>query len=102
MPNEQQELLDELNPDEGIDMGTMEDDDDFLNNDNFGVRSEEKYISITATATVRLFQHGQKLVPRGTSEYQGRWFVDDVLDEDASDLEEQRRRRRRRRRRQYS
>ena len=43
-------------------MGTMEDDDDFLNNDNFGVRSEEKYISITATATVRLFQHGQKLV----------------------------------------
>ena len=53
MFNEQQELLDELNPDEGIDMGTMEDDDDFLNNDNFGVRSEEKYISITATATVR-------------------------------------------------
>ena len=42
LPNEQQELLDELNPDEGIDMGTMEDDDDFLNNDNFGVRSEGK------------------------------------------------------------
>lgn len=29
------------------------------------------------------------MVPKGTSEYQGRWFVDDVLDENDSDLEEQ-------------
>ena len=67
----------------------MEDDDDFLNNDNFGVRSEGKYISITATATVRALPARAKTSSKRYSEYQGRWFVDDVLDEDASDLEEQ-------------
>ncbi|KGR05733.1 pre-rRNA-processing protein TSR1 [Candida albicans P37037] len=90
LPNEQQESLDELNPDEGIDMGTMEDDDDFLNNDNFGVRSEGKiYFDNGNSNGTGSSSTGKKLVPRGTSEYQGRWFVDDVLDEDASDLEEQ-------------
>lgn len=91
LPNEQQELLDELNPDEGIDMGAMEDDNDFYNNDDFGVRSEGKIYFDNGNNNngSGTFGSSKKLVPRGTSEYQGRWFVDDVLDEDASDLEEQ-------------
>ncbi|EMG48107.1 TSR1 Ribosome biogenesis protein TSR1 [Candida maltosa Xu316] len=87
-PNENQETLDELNPEE-VEMEDMEDDGDFWGNSNgneLGVRSEGKiYFDDDGTRKLPT----RRLVPKGTSEYQGRWFVDDVLDEDASDLEEQ-------------
>jgi pre-rRNA-processing protein TSR1 len=84
VPNENQETLDELNPEE-IEMEEEEDDGEFWDNE-LGVRQEGKiYFNDDGTK-----KPSRRLVPKGTSEYQGRWFVDDaVLDEDASDLEEQ-------------
>lgn len=87
MPNENQETLDELNPEE-IDMEDIEDNgEDIWDNNDLGVRSEGKiYFDDDDNNNKKPIK---KLVPKGTSEYQGRWFVDDVLDENDSDLEEQ-------------
>ena len=92
LPNESQDTLDELNPekfvDEDLDLdlengeGMWDADNDM---DALGVRSEGKiYFNDDA-----MNRETSKRVPKGTSEYQKRWFVDDVLDEDASDLEEE-------------
>lgn len=85
LPNENRDTLDELNPD--FQEGQDGDADmwDGLEDDGMGVRSEGKlYFNDDGTSKVKY----NKKVPRGTSEYQSRWFVDDVLDENASDLEE--------------
>ncbi|CAI5755964.1 unnamed protein product [Candida verbasci] len=83
IPNENRDTLDELNSnDEEIDM----DHEDYENYDGLGVRSEGKiYFNDDGT---RRAEEPKKL-PKGTSEYQSRWFVDDVLDENDSDLEEE-------------
>ncbi|KAG2733771.1 hypothetical protein G9P44_003296 [Scheffersomyces stipitis] len=81
VPTEQQETLEELNPEE-ID---MEDDfgDEWDDGNDLGVRMDGRtYFEDGDNLPKRKFK-----LPKGTSEYQGRWFVDDVL-EDASDVEE--------------
>lgn len=78
LPNENRETLEELNPEE-IDMEGEEWDDE----DEFGVRMEGKHYFEDGTDGG--YSSSSKL-PRGTSEYQGRWLLDDVL-ENASDLE---------------
>ena len=86
LPDASQDILDELNPD----FQEVQDDDadmwyDDLEDDDLGVRSEGKlYFNDDGISKSKL----NKKVPKGASEYQSRWFVDDVLDEDASDLEE--------------
>lgn len=85
MPNENQETLDELNPEE-VEMEDMEDDGENFWDNDLGVRTEGKiYFDDDGNKN----RPSRRLVPKGTSEYQGRWFVDDVLDENDSDLEEQ-------------
>lgn len=79
IPNEEQETLEELNPEE-IDM----EGDGWDDVDDFGVRMEGKHY-FDDDAANRGFANSNK-VPTGTSEYQKRWLLDDVL-EDASDLE---------------
>ncbi|KAI5962665.1 TSR1 [Candida pseudojiufengensis] len=85
LPDSSQDDLDELNP---IDPGEGNEDEDMWDgeeNNSLGVKSEGKIYFNDAQNE----QNGVKRVPKGTSEYQSRWFVDDVLDEDASDLEEE-------------
>ncbi|KAK6453764.1 uncharacterized protein RJT20DRAFT_63084 [Scheffersomyces xylosifermentans] len=82
LPDESQETLEELNPEE-VD---MEDDfdDEWEENNDLGVRMDGRnYFEEDAS---RIPSRKFKL-PKGTSEYQGRWFVDDVL-ENASDAED--------------
>ncbi|ODV80294.1 DUF663-domain-containing protein [Suhomyces tanzawaensis NRRL Y-17324] len=79
VPDENQETLEELNPEEI----EMDDDMDFYNEDNdLGVRMDGR--TYFDDDGVKRSEH--KKLPKGTSEYQGRWFINDVL-EDASDLE---------------
>ncbi|KAI5957171.1 TSR1 [Candida jiufengensis] len=85
VPNVTQDSLDELNPikDEHNENDDIMWEDEDMN--DLGVRSEGKiYFNDDGIKT-----NEPKKVPKGTSEYQSRWFVDDVLDEDASDLEEE-------------
>ncbi|KAI5970700.1 TSR1 [Candida margitis] len=86
LPNENQDTLDELNPDfqEGQGGGDADMWDDDFGDDGMGVRSEGKiYFNDDGTNK----SNPNRKLPKGTSEYQSRWFVDDVL-ENASDLEE--------------
>ncbi|KAI5962914.1 TSR1 [Candida theae] len=94
LPNENQDTLDELNPDfqQGQDADADADMwDENLGDDNggLGVRAEGKlYFNDDGANQAKAKANPNKRVPKGTSEYQSRWFVDDVLDENASDLEE--------------
>lgn len=82
LPNEQRESLDELNNQDEIDMDDYEDMEDY---NEFGVRMDDKtYFDDDGSRNL----HQQKKLPKGTSDYQGRWYLDDVL-EDASDLEDE-------------
>ena len=86
LPNENQDSLDELTPDfqEGQD-GDADMWDELEDDSGLGVRAEGKlYFDDDGAKKVK----SNKKVPKGTSEYQSRWFVDDVLDENASDLED--------------
>ncbi|PVH14626.1 uncharacterized protein CXQ87_002773 [Candidozyma duobushaemuli] len=72
-----QETLEELNPEEA----EMEDFDEY-EYDDYGVRMEGKnYFDGGANEKNKRFK-----APEGTSEYQSKWLLDDVL-EDASDAE---------------
>lgn len=73
-----QEPLEELNPEEiEMDEGYFEYDDN-----DFGVRMDGKnYFDLHDTSKKRF------KMPTGTSDYQAKWLLDDVL-EDASDVEE--------------
>ncbi|KAK6203051.1 uncharacterized protein RJT21DRAFT_93649 [Scheffersomyces amazonensis] len=84
VPDESQESLEELNPEE-IEMEEDNEDiyNDYDNDDDFGIRMDGKTYFDDEGSKKPL---KTKRLPRGTSEYQGRWFVDDVL-ENASDLE---------------
>lgn len=76
VPNEDQEDLNEVLPEE------LEMDEDVEDDYEDGVKMDGyKYFSSGDDTTSR------KAVPRGTSEYQRKWLIDDIL-EDASDLEE--------------
>ncbi|CUM67457.1 uncharacterized protein PRCAT00005153001 [Priceomyces carsonii] len=78
-PNEYQETLEELNPEE-VDMedASLSDDDDY---DSMGIRMEGKnYFDDQEQDLSR-----PKKVPKGTSEYQARWFIEDVDDENDDD-----------------
>lgn len=78
---ENRETLDELNPEEL----EMDDEDDFYDdNDLLGARMDGKNYFPDERD---LKQPRRFKLPKGTSDYQARWFVDDVL-EDASDVEE--------------
>ncbi|CAK9437412.1 uncharacterized protein LODBEIA_P17900 [Lodderomyces beijingensis] len=84
LPDDSRDTLDELNP-EPIDDALVDEDNMWDDNGAFGVRSEGKiYFDDDASAS-----QIAKRVPRGTSEYQKKWFVEDVLDENASDLEDE-------------
>lgn len=72
--DDQQDGLDQLNPEE-IELEDMEGYEDFYG-DN------EKYTLLGEPGLVRKFK-----MPKGTSEYQAKWLIDDVL-EDVSDAEE--------------
>lgn len=73
-----QETLDELNPEE-VAMDEYADDYEY---EDYGVRMEGKnYFDDGNNETNRRFK-----VPKGTSEYQSKWLLDDVL-EAASDVE---------------
>lgn len=78
-PSENQEGLDELNPEEA----EMDDFDGFDDDyDSMGVQMEGKnYFDDNMGPVVRRHK-----VPAGTSEYQSKWLLDDVL-EGASDVE---------------
>lgn len=79
-PDESQDTLEELKPEEV----EMEDDDDFYNDeDDLGVRMDGRTYFDDDGSRKPVRTHK---LPRGTSDYQGRWLVEDVL-EDASDLE---------------
>ncbi|KAF5210899.1 hypothetical protein E0198_002185 [Clavispora lusitaniae] len=76
-PTSEQEGLEELNPEEF----DMEDDFQY---DDMGVQMEGKnYFDDNAGPAARKYK-----VPKGTSEYQSKWLLDDVL-EGASDVEEE-------------
>lgn len=80
-PSENQEGLEELNPEEAEmdDFGGF--DDDY---DTFGVQMEGKnYFDDNLGPMMRKHK-----VPKGTSEYQSKWLLDDVL-EGASDVEDE-------------
>ncbi|KAK6463425.1 hypothetical protein DFJ63DRAFT_318522 [Scheffersomyces coipomensis] len=80
-PDENQDTLEDLNPEE-IDMDDFE-DEDIYDDDNIGIRMDGKnYFDDEGTRKIA----NRTRLPKGTSEYQGRWFVDDVL-EGASDIE---------------
>lgn len=81
-PDSNQETLEELNNEE-VDMDEVEEwngiDDDFG-----GARMDDKrYFDDDGSRNL----HPDRPLPKGTSSYQGRWYLDDVL-EDASDIEE--------------
>lgn len=79
IPTFNQESLEELKP-ETEDM----EEDDFEHENPLGVNmADKKYF----TDERDLKQVKKFTLPKGTSDYQGKWFVDDVL-EDASDVEE--------------
>ncbi|EGW33881.1 uncharacterized protein SPAPADRAFT_135341 [Spathaspora passalidarum NRRL Y-27907] len=85
-PDENQETLDEIYPEE-VDM-EADDYDDFDwegENNNLGVRTEGR-IYFDDDGVKRPME--KRRLPKGTSEYQSRWLVDDVL-ENASDLEDE-------------
>lgn len=83
-PDTNQETLDEINPEE-VD---MEEDEEHFDDEGatLGARMDGKTYfddeGYTKLSGLRKFK-----VPHGTSDYQARWLVDDVL-EDASDAEE--------------
>ncbi|KAG7660953.1 TSR1 [[Candida] subhashii] len=87
IPDENQESLDELNP-EAVEM--VEDDFEWDDNENnLGVRSEGRIYFDDDGVKRPVDPAKMRRLPKGTSEYQGRWFVDDILeDEDVSDVEE--------------
>ncbi|KAI3402287.2 TSR1 [Candida oxycetoniae] len=88
-PDESQDTLDELNP-EPIEEVVDEEmwDESNPQASSLGVRSEGKiYFNDDDDDKVNSNGTGGKRIPKGTSEYQSRWLVEDVLDEDASDLE---------------
>lgn len=82
VPDENQETLEELNPEE------LEMDDDY---EDFDYDQYEKGFKMEGK---NYFDDGNSVVPRklkvpkGTSEYQSKWLLDDVL-EGASDVEEE-------------
>ncbi|CCE88562.1 Piso0_001330 [Millerozyma farinosa CBS 7064] len=78
-PDINQETLEELNPEE-IDM----DSDMDSYNEEYGVRMDGKTYFSNFEDDVT--HSNKKKLPKGTSEYQSRWLLDDVL-EGASDLE---------------
>ncbi|RLV92346.1 Ribosome biogenesis protein TSR1 [Spathaspora sp. JA1] len=82
-PDENQETLDEIYPEE-VDMEADDYDDLDWNND-LGVRSEGR-LYFDDDGVKRPMP--KRKLPKGTSEYQSRWLVDDVL-ENASDLEDE-------------
>lgn len=79
---ENQEGLEELNEDE-VDMDA--EDWDLEGEDEFGgvKMTDKRYFDDDGSRNL----HHSKPLPKGTSEYQGRWYLDDVL-EDASDIED--------------
>ncbi|EGV66340.1 ribosome biogenesis protein tsr1 [Yamadazyma tenuis] len=83
LPDENQESLEELNPEEV----QMEDDwdgfEDEGNNLDYGVRMDGKEYFDDGS---RDLQRRKFKVPQGTSEYQSKWLLDDVL-EGVSDVE---------------
>lgn len=79
LPNEDQENLDELNPEE-ID---MEDYDYEDLDEEIGVRMDGK----NYFHDEMIGNNSDRKLPKRTSEYQGRWLLDDVL-EGASDIED--------------
>lgn len=80
-PNEDQETLEELNPEEA-EMDYAEEDLEF--DDELGVRMEGRnYFHDVENNQKRRFK-----LPKGTSEYQSKWLLEDVL-EGASDVEEE-------------
>lgn len=82
-PDESQETLEELNPQE-LDMDDNEDGLDLGDDDEqWGVQMEGKNYFNSHDDLARR----KHRLPRGTSEYQGKWLLDDVL-EGASDAEE--------------
>lgn len=77
-PNENQETLEELNPEEL----EMEEDYFEYNDDDMGIRMDGKnYFNDGPQQPQRRFK-----LPKGTSEYQSKWLLDDVL-EGVSDTE---------------
>lgn len=77
-PSEERESLDELNPEE-VAMDEFDDYDDY---EEHGVRMQGKnYFADGDSEQSRRFK-----APKGTSEYQSKWLLDDVL-EGASDVE---------------
>lgn len=78
-PGEKQESLEELNPEE-LD---MEEDMEDLDYDEHGIKMQGKtYFDDSNGAGPRKYKP-----PKGTSEYQSKWLLDDVL-EGASDIDE--------------
>lgn len=78
-PDEDQETLEELNPEEE-EMMEYEDD---LEYDEYGIKMEGKtYFDASSGLGPRVHKP-----PKGTSEYQSKWLLDDVL-EGASDVDE--------------
>ncbi len=78
-PDAHQELLEELNNEE-VEMESLDDDDV----GGFGVKMDDKhYFDDDGSRNL----HQSKRLPRGTSDYQGRWYLDDVL-EGASDVDD--------------
>lgn len=83
VPDVNQESLEELNPEE-IEMGEDIYDYEDLDDDELGVRMDGKnYFQDDFGNQVRKHK-----VPKGTSDYQSKWLLDDVL-EGASDVEEE-------------
>ena len=79
-PTEEQETLDDLNPEE-VDMEDEFDEFDY-DAQGTGIRMEGKtYFNDTDNNGPRKYK-----VPKGTSDYQSKWLLDDVL-EGASDLD---------------
>lgn len=76
--DENQETLEELNPEE-VEMEDFEDD---FEDDDFGVKMEGKNYFDSGNEQLRR----KHKVPKGTSDYQSKWLLDDVL-EGASDVE---------------
>lgn len=81
LPNEDQENLDELNPEE-IDMESYDYED---LDEEIGVRMDGKNYFHDDDLNGN---NGDRKLPKGTSDYQGRWLLDDVL-EGASDIEDE-------------
>lgn len=83
VPSAEQDTLEELNSVE-VDMIDDHDDTDWVHEPQLGIKMEEKtYFNDVLQAATRKYK-----LPAGTSQYQSKWLLDDVL-EGVSDAEEE-------------